>query len=86
MADNKTSEKKSSAKADPNASPPKTKIGLIGGALVLIGASWFIWDTCLRAETKAEKTERLDREKQEAFEKRQEAKREAAKREAARVK
>jgi len=58
-----------SKKGEPKDGPPKSKLGLIGGILLLLGVVWFAWSAWLRPltpkEIKAEQ-ERLQQEKQDA--------------------
>ncbi|MCY3023930.1 MAG: hypothetical protein NTW87_33545 [Planctomycetota bacterium] len=46
-------------KPDPHATPPKSKLLVIGGLLLLLGVGWFTWEAFLRPESDAEKKDRL---------------------------
>ena len=43
---------------------PKSRLGLAGAVLFVIGLAWFVWDTCLRPENAEERKKREEDEQQ----------------------
>jgi hypothetical protein len=56
-------------KPNPNATPPKKNLLIIGGLVLTLGLTWFVYDAFLRDETPEEKKIRLQAEKDKEFEK-----------------